>query len=446
MDHPGGKRVTGGKREVPPEDLLLQHVSVGVLAMDQEGRCTRVNPAAAKMFGYTEAELLGSDIHGLLHHHHPEGSEYAREECPFLKAATQGEAIRSADEVLWSKSGQPVHVFGTAMPIRNGTTQAGTVVTLQDGGSLRSIEEQLEKVQQEQTEVLRQRDAAARVERDLVQEKELRQRDLVVATERAAAKQLRMTEDLLLQSEKLAAVGRLAASISHEINNPLEAVTNLLYLIRNEPSISAEANQYLQQAEGELARVSQIVSQTLRFQRAGATPVRISPAALVDSVLSLHQGRLHHRRIQIARSHRQPEPFRCSEGDVRQILNNLVGNAIDAMSKDGGRLTIRTARMRHARTAKRGLRITVSDTGPGISRATAAHIFEPFYTTKGASGSGLGLWISSTLVKRHGGKLSVRSRTGGGRYGGTTFSLFLPESPVQVEPGMDGGEREAKAA
>lgn len=427
-------------------DDLLQQVTVGIFAMNLEGICTHVNPAAAAMFGYKVSELLGADIHSLLHSRHADGSFYDRASCPFLKSALTGEEVRNANEVLWTKSGDPVPVFGSAMPLPN---SGGTVVTIQDGSTLRHLQERLEHVQYEQTEVLRQRDAAARIECDLAKEKELRQREVAVATERAATQQLRAqqraAEDRLLQSEKLAAVGRLAASISHEINNPLEAVTNLLYIVRNDSSISAEANEYLRTAETELARVSQIVSQTLRFQRSGTNPTEVVPETLIDSVLSLHQGRLHHRRIQIRRRHRPSSAFRCAEGDVRQILNNLVGNAIDAMSKEGGTLTLRTSPAHDRRTGQSGIRILISDTGHGMPRHTSAHIFEPFYTTKGANGSGLGLWISSTLANRMGGRISVRSRTGGGRHGGTTFSVFIPDATDAQQQSFED-ERVARAA
>ncbi|WP_052201086.1 nitrogen regulation protein NR(II) [Terriglobus sp. TAA 43] len=425
---------------------LLQQVTVGVFAMDAKGICTHVNPAAARMFGYEIPELVGANLHSLLHGGHAGGNVYEPGSRSFLNCASAAQETRNANEVLWTKSGDPVPVFGSALPLSNGE---GTVITIQDGSSLRHLQERLEHAQHEQVEVLRQRDAAARIERDLAREKELHQREIAVATERAATQQLRAqqraAEDRLLQSEKLAAVGRLAASISHEINNPLEAVTNLLYLVRNDPSISAESNEYLRTAETELARVSQIVSQTLRFQRAGTSPTEIIPETLIDSVLSLHQGRLHHRRIQIRRRHRPSPIFRCAEGDVRQILNNLVGNAIDAMGSEGGTLTLRTTPARDQRTGQPGIRILVSDTGHGMPRHTSAHIFDPFYTTKGAKGSGLGLWISSTLANRMGGRIAVRSRTGGGRHGGTTFSVFIPEAvDSQLRPLED--ERAPRAA
>lgn len=440
MERPQRRHDTQG---TSPNDLL-QHVAVGILAIDRDGICTRVNQAAASMFGYTEAELLGADIHVLLHHSHPDGTPYDRSRCPFLQAAQTGQPARNADQVFWSKSGQPIHIYGSALPVDD----TGAVLTLQDGSSLRHMQARLDQVQEEQTEVLRQRDAAARIERDLAKENELRQRDLAVATERAAAEQLRaqqrVAEDRLLQSEKLAAVGRLAASISHEINNPLEAVTNLLYLVRHDDSISQQANDYLEQAEQELARVSQIVLQTLRFQRAGTAPTQVTPESLIDSVLSLHQGRLHHRRIKIQRYHRRSQPFHCAEGDVRQILNNLVGNAIDAMGKDGGTLCLRTARIHDVHTGQDGVRITVSDTGHGMPNNTAAHIFEPFYTTKGANGSGLGLWISNTLAKRLGGRIGVRSRSGDTPHRGTTFSIFLPDArPNEDATAVDMDEARA---
>jgi signal transduction histidine kinase len=325
----------------------------------------------------------------------------------------------------------PIHVTCSSAPVSIGDQIQGTVVTLTDITSRYKAEERLLRMEEEQREVLRQRDATARIERELSEEQASRQRESFAAVERAAAEQLRqqqrLAEDRLVQSEKLAAVGRLAASISHEINNPLEAVTNLLYLVRNDPTLSEESAAYLAQAEKELARVSEIVSQTLRFQRGGAIPVSCTPEALIESVLALHQGRLHHRRIRIDRRHKNSRSFVCAEGDIRQILNNLVGNAIDAMTEKGGTLIIRTSAASDPHTRSPGLRISVSDSGHGMTQATASQIFEPFYTTKGASGSGLGLWISSTLARRHGGRLSVRSREGEGPRSGTTFSLFLPE-------------------
>lgn len=231
-------------------------------------------------------------------------------------------------------------------------------------------------------------------------------------------------EAALIQSEKLAAVGRLAASISHEINNPLESVTNLLYLIRQEDHLPDRAMTYLGLAERELARVSEIAGQTLRFQRQSSEPTSITPEDLLDSVVALYHGRLLNARVKLDFHHRIAAPITCYEGDIRQVLNNLVGNAIDAMHK-GGRLLIRTLDTRCWRTGRPGIRITIADTGSGMPPDVRAHIFEAFYTTKGLSGTGLGLWISHGIVSRHTGALLVRSSTKGPTTG-TVFSLFLP--------------------
>ncbi len=178
--------------------------------------------------------------------------------------------------------------------------------------------------------------------------------------------------------------------------------------------------------------MSQIVAQTLRFQRGGVQLTDCVPEKLIDSVIALHQGQLHHSGISIVRQHRKSEPFRCADGDLRQILNNLLGNAIDAMKQTGGAITVRTSPGKNPKTGVPGVARYRFDSGHGMSRSTAAQIFEPFYTTKGASGSGLGLWISNSIAKRHGGRLTVRSRKDASRRG-TTFSLFLPHPDPDVK-------------
>ncbi|MGI4757178.1 MAG: two-component system sensor histidine kinase NtrB [Janthinobacterium lividum] len=403
----------------------MNHVAVGIYAVDNAGFCTMVNPAALELLGYAEDECIGRDMHSLIHSRRADGSDYPVGECPLYRARLTGKAVYNLEETLWTKAGKAVPVACSSVPLRQGDEVDGTVITLADLSSRQAVEHRMRQNEDEQKEVLRQRDAAARFEH----EQAVSHRETSFAVERIAAEQLReqqkLAEDQLVQSEKLAAVGRLAASISHEINNPLEAVTNLLYLVRTDESISNESNEYLRQAEQELKRVTEIVSQTLRFQRGSASIADCIPESLIESVVALHQGRLHHSRIRIDRQHRRSKAFRCAEGDIRQVLNNLVGNAIDAMREHGGVIKIRTAPGRDPKSGSLGVRISVSDTGHGMSRSTAAQIFEPFYTTKGAGGSGLGLWISNSIAKRHGGKLSVRSCTAQGRQG-TTFSLFVP--------------------
>ena len=238
----------------------------------------------------------------------------------------------------------------------------------------------------------------------------------------------KQAEAALIQSEKLAAVGRLAASISHEINNPLEAVTNLLYLARTEQTTDA-GREYIEQASQELARVSQIAGQTLRFHRQSTRPRSVTPRELLEPVLALYEGRMRNARVHAISQHRGEPAFVCYEGDIRQVLNNLVGNAIDAMRGDGT-LRIRSRAATDQRTGRAGVRITIADSGSGMSQSTLEHIFEPFYTTKGIHGTGLGLWISYGIVEKHHGSLRARSREHGEKPG-TVFSLFLP-----LEPGI----------
>lgn len=236
-------------------------------------------------------------------------------------------------------------------------------------------------------------------------------------------------EQVLLETEKLAAVGRLASSIAHEINNPLESVINLIYLIETTATRDAEqAVRYAQLAQQELARVSQIATQTLRFFKQSTKPKLSDIGELVDSVLTLYSGRLANAGINVERCFDEQVRILCFEGEVRQVLNNLVSNALDAM-KLGGRLLVRTRRGFDRQTGRTGCRLTVADTGEGMSPETLARLYEAFYTTKGISGTGLGLWVSSGIVKKHGGRLAVKSSAFGERRG-TVFVLFLPALPA----------------
>ena len=245
------------------------------------------------------------------------------------------------------------------------------------------------------------------------------------------------SELALIQSEKLAAVGRLASSISHEINNPLEAITNLLFLIDMDQNLPESIKTYVHMAQSELGRVSQIVTQTLRFHRQAVKPTQVTAAELVDAVLNLYQGRLTNSGIRVEADYASNTRILCFENDIRQVLNNLIANAIDAM-RGGGRLLVRahdvtevnhkTQDASHT-TPHSGIRITIADTGHGMPPAVRARIFEPFYTTKDLNGTGLGLWISSGIVAHHQGRLTVRSSQSLAHQG-TVFSLFLPNKEV----------------
>jgi PAS domain S-box-containing protein len=236
-------------------------------------------------------------------------------------------------------------------------------------------------------------------------------------------------EAALIQSEKLAAVGRLASSISHEINNPLEAITNLLYLIALSAELPDGVRQYVQIAQAELSRVCQIATQTLRFHRHAVRATYITAADLVDAVLNLYQGRLANSGIRVEACYSTSSTVFCFENDIRQVLNNLIANAIDAMRQGGGRLLVRahdaTSYSPEHPLGRRGIRVTIADTGHGMSPTVRARLFEPFYTTKDLNGTGLGLWISAGIVNRHHGRLTFRS-TENPIHHGSAFFLFLP--------------------
>jgi PAS domain S-box-containing protein len=240
--------------------------------------------------------------------------------------------------------------------------------------------------------------------------------------------QQKKAERALMQSEKLAVVGRLAASIAHEINNPLEAVTNLLYLAEHSKD-ATESKEYVRIAERELRRVSAIANQTLRFHKQSSSPQEITGGELIDSVVSVFQSRIMNAGIRVEERKRAQQPVRCFEGEVRQVLSNLVSNAIDAMHPQGGRLLLRSREGTDWSTGRRGIVISVADTGKGMPGPVQSRMFEAFYTTKGINGTGLGLWISDEIINRHHGALRFRSSQKEGR-SGTVFTMFLPFDAV----------------
>ena len=236
------------------------------------------------------------------------------------------------------------------------------------------------------------------------------------------------SEEALRKTEKLAATGRLAASIAHEINNPLEAITNLLFLLRNFSGIEEPALNYVTMAEHEAKRIAEIAQQTLRFYRQSTLPLRTTMAELIDSVLNLYQGRLNTLEIQVERKYDPEMTLFCFAGEIRQVFANLVGNAVDATSSSG-RLIVRARRSRNWQQPQvEGVRFTVADTGCGMDLEVRERIFEAFFTTKDVTGTGLGLWVSHEIILKHKGKVHVRSTPAGiGKPSGTVFQIFIPD-------------------
>ena len=236
------------------------------------------------------------------------------------------------------------------------------------------------------------------------------------------------SEETLRRTEKLAATGRLAASIAHEINNPLEAITNLLFLLRNFSGIQDPALNYVIMAEHEAQRISEITQQTLRFYRQSTLPTRASMSELLGSVLSLYHGRLNTLGIHVEREFDPELDLFCFAGELRQVFANLIGNAVDATAA-GGRLIVRARRSRNWKDGGHyGVRFVIADTGTGMDAATRERIFEAFFTTKEVIGTGLGLWVSHEIIVKHRGFVHVRSRTAeGGKTSGTVFAVHIPD-------------------
>ncbi len=231
----------------------------------------------------------------------------------------------------------------------------------------------------------------------------------------------KLAERALLQAEKLASVGRLASSISHEMNNPLAAVTNLLYILNSRIS-DPETKQLVQTAEEELARVSQVASYALRFHKQSTGRSEVNLSLVVKSVLGIYKARLQASGVQVVDESSKCPPLFCYENDLRQVLLNLVANAFDA-TRFGGRLTIRCRGVNRSKVPC--IRITVSDTGTGMDRTTLDRLYEPFFSTKGIGGTGLGLWISRDLILRNAGLIRIRSSRNAA-HSGTTIVLWFP--------------------
>jgi signal transduction histidine kinase len=240
--------------------------------------------------------------------------------------------------------------------------------------------------------------------------------------------QERNAEEALRRSEKLAVAGRMAATIAHEINNPLEAVINLVYLARTSPSQQA-AREYLERAELELGRVSAIASETLKFYRQNnrATETRIPE--ILTSILMLYRDKLASSKLELRTDFAEVPPIVAFAGELRQVFSNLLTNAIDAAA--GARIDIRVRQARD-RAGRKGVKVLVADTGTGIPESLKSRIFEPFVSTKETRGTGLGLWVTSEIVRKHGGSIRVRSCARPDRHG-TVFRVFLPEVAEPAE-------------
>jgi PAS domain S-box-containing protein len=330
-----------------------------------DGIITSWNHGAEELYGYKAEEVLGKPV---LITVPPDRSHETRSHFDKLK---KGERIETYQTERRRKDGSSVSILLSVSPLRD---RQGTMI------------------------------GASAIARDV-------------------SAQIR-AEQALQRSEKLATAGRLIAAIAHEINNPLEAITNLLYLARRDRS---RADQHLEMAEREVQRIADIAQQTLGFVREVSDARNVNVATTLDEVLQLYLPKFTTRHIELQKEFAEGCEVRGFSGELRQLFSNLIVNAVDAMP-NGGRLRVRVVRTHEPDGRGRaGVRVTVADSGVGIAAQDRARVFEPFFTTKKESGTGLGLWLSEGIVHKHDGFIQVRTSTRPGR-SGTTFSLFLPQN------------------
>jgi len=343
---------------------IVESSEDAILSKDLTGIINSWNSGAERLFGYSAVEIVGQSILRLV------PPELHHEESIILARIAAGEKIEHYETTRMRKNGEPVDVFLTISPIRG-----------RDGRII----------------------GASKIARDISRHKQM--------------------QALLVQSEKFAATGRMAANIAHEINNPLESVFNLIYLSRLSPDLPGDVSEYLRIAEEELARVSHIAKRTLGFYRDNTAPMEADMGALLEDVIRLYQLRIERHHIKIEHDYAAAlPPITINRGEMMQVVSNLIVNSIHAMP-DGG--SLRVALRPGEREDAKGLEITVEDTGIGIATENLPHIFEPFFTTRTRSGTGIGLWVVQQLVQSRGGKLNVVSSVAPEDHG-TVFTVFIP--------------------
>lgn len=351
--------------------VTLTSIGDAVIATDKQGIVTFMNPVATQLTGTNFAQARGKPIQQIF----PIFHEYTHQvsENPVKKVLAQGKIIGLANHtVLQHKDGSMTPIEDSAAPIRN------------DNGDIVGV-------------VLVFRDATYH----------------------------RKSQEVLRKAEKLAAAARLAATVAHEINNPLEAVGNLIYLAKAAPEMPTEAMQHLTIAEQELARVSHLTRQTLGFYRESSAAMSVEVPALIESVLALYSNKFNSKHITVIRDFGECPPIQVVRGEMNQVVANLISNAADAVGHNGT-ITIRLACKEN--TDGPVVHMVVEDDGPGVTEENAQRIFEPFFTTKKDVGTGLGLWVVKEIVERHGGAVSVNSHNANGTRG-AVFTVQLPCNP-----------------
>jgi PAS domain S-box-containing protein len=347
--------------------VTLTSIGDAVIATNEHGKVTFLNPVAEKLTGTSLDGAIGKEIGEIF----PIFSEITQEavENPVQKVVEQGQVVALANHtVLKSRNGTVIPIEDSAAPIRDDHDQlVGVVLVFRD-----------------------------------------------VSVERKS-------RDVLYKTERLAAAARLSASVAHEINNPLEAIVNLIYLAKSAKDVSAPVLQLLVLAEQELERISHITRQTLGFYRDSTMPEKVEIPVLIESVLRLYSNKLRNKNIAIVRDFCQSSPVLGMPGELRQVVSNLISNAVDAVGSDGN-ITLRTRSINEPQG--NGIQVEIEDDGPGVAPEDKNRIFEPFFTTKTDVGTGLGLWVTKEIIERHGGSIHVASRADDAP--GAVFTMVLP--------------------
>lgn len=352
---------------------IVESSNDAIVSKDLHGIVTSWNPAAEKIFGFTVEEMIGRSIRAVI------PPELQDDEERILTTITKGERIQHFETVRLTKNGRRIDVSLTISPMKD---ERGRII------------------------------GAAKIARDITEQKR--------------------AERALRTTERLASVGRLAATIAHEINNPLEAVTNLVYLARQRAA-TEDVREFLASAEQELDRVSHITRQTLGFYRDTTNPSTLRVSALLNPLINVFAHRGRNKHVEICPEILDDPEIYAVAGEIRQVLANLLSNSFDA-GPSGGQIRIRvSAATTHSGEPLSGVRITIVDSGPGIPAEDRQRLFEPFFTTKKDIGTGLGLWVCKGIVNKHHGSIHVRSCTEPGK-SWTVFSVFLPSRATEAAP------------
>ncbi len=364
------------QRAAEPESRLAAIVESSddaIVSKNLSGIIQSWNAAASRLFGYAPEEIIGQSILVLI------PPELHAEEAGIMAKLAAGQRIEHYETQRMHKNGQRLDLSLTISPVRDAS---GQVV------------------------------GASKIARDISERKK--------------------TAEALRVGEQLASVGRMAATMAHEINNPLEAVVNLLYLAASDPSLPEASRRYLWAADQELTRVAHITKQTLGFYRESTTPQVTRVSEIFDSLLLLYAAKIRNKKLQVEISVPDDMEITVVRGELRQVLANLLQNSIDAVPP-GGEIDVRVTRRHREPGHEDMIQITIADNGSGIEEVDRGRIFEPFFTTKKDVGTGLGLWVCKGIVQRHGGRIRLRSSTTAGR-SGTVFSVFLPVGGTESQP------------